>query len=145
VKVGKPEDFAEGAGEAVKYGASQLAVFHFPDGRWHCTQNMCPHQRAMVLSRGIIGDTACGSLKVSCPNHKKNFDVRTGKCLNDPEQPDLFTFETMIDADGDVAVKLPPIAEVDELLATDKWIVKSTEPSQCSSEGGCGGNKALEW
>ncbi len=43
-------------GATVKYGKSQIAVFNFASrGEWYATQNMCPHKKAFVLSRGIIG------------------------------------------------------------------------------------------
>lgn len=36
---------------------------------------MCPHKRALVLSEGIVGSRD-GILKVACPLHKNNFDLK---------------------------------------------------------------------
>jgi nitrite reductase (NAD(P)H) len=62
---------------AVKYGDTQLAVYHVPKRGLYATQQMyvyplffslsnfpsrCPHRRAFVLDHGIIGDTLGGEL-----------------------------------------------------------------------------------
>ncbi len=66
VRVGKVDDFPIDGGAAVRYGYAQLAVFRFDSrGEWYATQNMCPHKREFVLSRGMIGDAA-GTPKVAC-------------------------------------------------------------------------------
>ena len=52
---------------AVKYGDSQLAIFHVPRRGYYATQQMCPHKRAFVLEHGIIGDDPkSGGIYVSC-------------------------------------------------------------------------------
>ena len=41
---------------------SQIAVFNFASrGEWYASQNMCPHKKAFVLSRGILGDQKGGA------------------------------------------------------------------------------------
>ncbi|KAF9147065.1 hypothetical protein DFQ26_003114, partial [Actinomortierella ambigua] len=70
---------------------------------------MCPHKRAMVLSMGLVGETAedesPGASKsrpyVSCPMHKK-FSFEDGKYLT-PKNEDKYrieTFEAKVDTDG---------------------------------------------
>ena len=78
VRVASVNEVPDDGGIAVRYGDTQIALFHFPSrGEWHATQNMCPHKREMVLARGILGDQ--GDVpKVACPLHKKTFDLRTG-------------------------------------------------------------------
>ncbi len=84
-KVAPAEEFPDDGGVAVKYGDSQIAVFHFTSqGKWYATQNRCPHKGENALSRGIIGDTK-GEAKVSCPFHKKNFSLEDGRCLSGEE------------------------------------------------------------
>jgi nitrite reductase/ring-hydroxylating ferredoxin subunit len=52
---------------AVRYGGSQLAIFHVPRKGYFATQQMCPHKRAFVLEHGIIGDDPnTGNIYVSC-------------------------------------------------------------------------------
>jgi nitrite reductase (NADH) large subunit len=71
VAVGKVADFPRDGGATIKYGRSQIAVFNLTSrGEWYASQNMCPHKKAFVLSRGILGDAA-GEPKVACPLHKK--------------------------------------------------------------------------
>ncbi|HEV3003114.1 MAG TPA: nitrite reductase large subunit NirB [Pirellulales bacterium] len=127
VHVGRVADFPLEGGAAVKYGKCQLAVFHFASrGQWYATQNMCPHKRAFVLSRGIIGDQA-GVPKVACPLHKKTFSLETGECLSDAEYS-IRAFPVKVEAD-DVYLELPPQHELDLELATELHCVRGCLPS----------------
>ena len=57
IDVGSVSDFPANEGSPVLYSDTQLAVFNdVKRGKWYCTQNMCPHKQAFVLSQGIIGD-----------------------------------------------------------------------------------------
>lgn len=126
VKVGMVSDFPANGGAAVLYGQSQLAVYNVVRrGEWYATQNVCPHKRALVLSQGIIGSKD-GILKVACPLHKKNFDLDTGECLDhqDDENMKLLTFPVKVEND-EVYLDLPPIAELDQLLATNKVMLSA--------------------
>ncbi|KAG5728415.1 Nitrite reductase [NAD(P)H] [Termitomyces sp. T112] len=113
---------------AIKYGNSQLAIFHVPDKGYYATQQMCPHKRAFVLDHGIIGDTANGNLYVSCPLHKRNFALTGGECLNDPDYQ-ILTFDTRENPDGkeEIQLLLPPAEELDAVIGTDKWLVRQAE------------------
>ena len=78
-------DVPANGGVCVKYGDTQIALFHFARrGEWYATQNECPHRRQMALSRGMIG-TQQGEPKVACPFHKKTFSLTTGECLGGDE------------------------------------------------------------
>ncbi len=78
VTVGKVTDFSWNTGSTILYGESQLSIFNnAKQGEWYCTQNMCPHKQAFVLSQRIIGD-ARGVSKVACPLHKKQFGLADG-------------------------------------------------------------------
>jgi nitrite reductase (NADH) large subunit len=132
VCVGRAEDFPLEGGAAVKYGKCQLAVFQFASrGEWYATQNMCPHKRAFVLSRGIIGDQA-GVPKVACPLHKKTFALGTGDCLSG-EQYSIRVFPVKVE-NGDVYLELPPQHELDLELATELHAVRGC---QDLSPAGC--------
>jgi nitrite reductase (NADH) large subunit len=120
VTVGKVWSFPRDGGAAIKYGKTQIAVFNFTSrGEWYATQNMCPHRREFVLSRGMIGDTG-GKPKVACPVHKKTFLLETGQCTSAGDhQYSVRVFPVKVDGD-DVYLQLPPIEELDAELATDK-------------------------
>ena len=118
VHVGKVWDFPQNGGAAVKYGKTQIAVFNFTSrGEWFASQNMCPHRREFVLSRGLIGDQN-DLPKVACPVHKKTFSLETGEGLSDKEFS-LRVFPVKVEGD-DVYLQLPAAEELDALLATDK-------------------------
>ena len=124
VVVGKTSDFPKNAAGAILYGESQLAVFNNEKrGEWYCTQNMCPHKQAFVLSQGIIGD-ASGTPKVACPLHKKNFDLKSGAEIDGDLK--IITFQVKIEND-DVLVELPTVEEVDAILGTNGMRVKKSE------------------
>ncbi|PGG95842.1 nitrite reductase [NAD(P)H] [Polytolypa hystricis UAMH7299] len=115
----------------VKRGNTQLAIFKIK-GKYYATQQMCPHKRAFVLSDGLIGDDDAGKYWVSCPYHKRNFELngeQAGRCSND-EALNIATFPTEEREDGWVYLKLPPVEELDKLLATDKWKVRKEESPQ---------------
>jgi NAD(P)H-dependent nitrite reductase large subunit/NAD(P)H-dependent nitrite reductase small subunit len=116
VHVGKVWDVPADGGVTVKHGKTQVAVFHFAArGEWYATQNMCPHKREFVLSRGLLGDQN-GTPKVACPLHKKTFSLESGACLTG-EDFRVSVFPVKVDGD-DVYVQLPPAADLDRELAT---------------------------
>jgi nitrite reductase (NAD(P)H) len=63
---------------------------------------------------------------VSCPYHKRNFDLADGDCKND-EELSIATFPVEERADGLIYLKLPPVEELDAALGTAKWKVKKGE------------------
>jgi nitrite reductase (NADH) large subunit len=125
VHVGKVWDFPQDGGAAIKYGGTQIAVFNFTSrGEWYACQNMCPHRREFVLSRGIVGDHK-GTPKVACPLHKKTYSLESGQCLTG-ESYSVQVFPVKIDGD-DVYLHLPPEEELDAVLATEKNCNRSCE------------------
>ncbi|KAK4990963.1 hypothetical protein LTR50_002177 [Elasticomyces elasticus] len=122
-------DSATGSSVAVKRGDTQLALFKVK-GAYYATQQMCPHKRAFVLSDGLVGDDAAADkLWVSCPYHKRNYELKgagAGVCANDPELS-IATFPVEAREDGNVYVKLPPVEELDARLGTSRWAVRKEE------------------
>ncbi|KAE8401774.1 hypothetical protein BDV37DRAFT_285328 [Aspergillus pseudonomiae] len=112
----------------VKRGDTQLAIFKVK-GKYYATQQMCPHKRAFVLSDGLIGDDDAGKYWVSCPYHKRNFELngeQAGRCSND-EAMNIATFPVEERDDGWIYLKLPPVEELDSVLGTERWKVKKGE------------------
>jgi nitrite reductase (NADH) large subunit len=117
VQVGRATDFPQEGGATIKYGQVQIAVFNFASrGEWYACQQMCPHKKAFVLSRGIIGD-AGGVPKVACPLHKKTFALNSGESLSGDDYS-VRTFPVKVERE-DVYLELPPIEVLDRLLATE--------------------------
>jgi nitrite reductase (NADH) large subunit len=116
VKVGRVSDFPIDGGRTIKYGRTQIAVFRFASrGEWYACQNLCPHKKEMVLSRGIIGDQN-GIPKVACPLHKKTFSLESGECLTG-EDYQVQVFPVRVEAD-EVYLELPPEEELEGLTKT---------------------------
>jgi len=157
LNVGSTDLFPSDEGRVVRVGTVQIAVFHVGN-QWYATQNMCPHKRALVLASGILGTSDQQRTYVSCPMHKKNFDITNGECLvpGEKEKYRLSTFNVKIE-DGQVNLLLPSIEILNEALGTANTIVtkvlKSSNPvvkfeeaSSCGVTGStkCGDN-SLDW
>jgi nitrite reductase (NADH) large subunit len=125
VKVGRVEDFPRDGGRSIKYGKTQIAVFRFA-GRdeWYACQNMCPHRREFVLSRGILGDKQ-GVPKVACPQHKKAFSLTSGECLSG-EEYSVEVFPVKVEGE-EVYVELPAPEKLAAVLATEKTCNQSCD------------------
>ena len=136
VRVGRVSDFPRNGGSAIKYGGTQIAVFNLTDrSEWRACQNMCPHKNAFVLSRGITGSAGL-SPKVTCPLHKKPFSLETGECLSgDPYA--LKVFPVRVAGDG-VYLLLPPVKQLDELLATRMHMIQAGDCEAASACAACG-------
>jgi nitrite reductase (NADH) large subunit len=140
VAVGKVWDFPRDGGAAVRHGKTQIAVFNFASRReWYATQNMCPHRREFVLSRGMVGDQG-GKPKVACPVHKKTFALETGKCLSG-EDYSVRVFPVKVEGD-DVYLQLPPAELLDALLATQKTCNGSCHDEAAPAKKGLPARKA---
>ena len=116
VKVGSTSDFPPDGGATIKYGGVQIAVFNFSSrGEWYASQQMCPHKKAFVLSRGILGD-AGGTPKIACPLHKKTFSLESGDSLSG-EDYGLQVFAVKVE-DDEVYLHLPTTEVLERSLAT---------------------------
>ncbi|MFY0652659.1 MAG: nitrite reductase small subunit NirD [Cyclobacteriaceae bacterium] len=88
--------FPTNGGACIIYKGLQVAVFNFSrKGEWYATQNLCPHKKQMILSRGMIGSQG-EEPKVACPFHKKTFSLESGKNLNGTEC-DLATYPVKVE------------------------------------------------
>lgn len=70
-------------GAAALFGDRQVALFRAFDGTLYAIDNQDPFTGANVLSRGIVG-TRGDIPTVASPLHKQAFDLRDGRCLDDP-------------------------------------------------------------
>ena len=50
------------------------------DGTFHASGDACPHERVSLGDGGSLQGST-----ITCGTHQWTFDVRTGKCLNNPE------------------------------------------------------------
>ena len=105
VRIAPAANWPVSGGVCAKVGDTQVAIFSFGEGEeWYACQNMCPHKRDMVLSRGLLGDSD-GEPKVACPQHKKTFSLRSGSCLSGEDYA-IRTFPVKVE-EGYVYLALP--------------------------------------
>jgi nitrite reductase (NADH) small subunit len=71
-------------GVAALLGDVQVAIFRTHRDEVYAIGNIDPFSGAAVLSRGIVGDRG-GVPTVASPVYKEVFDLRTGRCLDNPE------------------------------------------------------------
>lgn len=78
------DDLIPDRGVGALVDGRQVAVFRVaPDDEVYALSNHDPFSRANVMSRGIVGSR--GEVpKVASPMYKQSFDLRTGRCLDDP-------------------------------------------------------------
>ncbi|MFK3981192.1 nitrite reductase small subunit NirD [Micromonospora sp. NPDC050397] len=70
-------------GVAALVGGEQVAVFRTHDGELFAIGNRDPIGGAYVMSRGIVGSRG-STPTVASPLHKQVYDLRTGRCLDEP-------------------------------------------------------------
>jgi len=78
------DDLVPERGVAALVDGEQVAVFRTFDGMLHAIGNRDPFSGAFVLSRGIVGSSG-DAPTVASPIFKQAFDLRTGRCLAEPE------------------------------------------------------------
>jgi len=79
------DEVIPGTGVAALVFGEQVALLRARDGQaLYAISNFDPFSRAFVLARGIVGDRG-GIPKVASPIYKQNFDLRSGRCLDDPK------------------------------------------------------------
>jgi nitrite reductase (NADH) small subunit len=82
----------------------QVAIFRLADGQVFAVDHHDPFSGANVIARGIVGSR--GDVPtVASPMYKQVFDLRTGRCLDDPAVT-LGSHPVEVDADGLVRVRL---------------------------------------
>ncbi|UXX80847.1 nitrite reductase small subunit NirD [Reichenbachiella carrageenanivorans] len=82
IKVAAVADFPANGGVCADHKGLQVAVFNFSRrDEWYATQNLCPHKKQMILSRGMLGSSG-EEPKVACPFHKQTFSLKNGNNLN---------------------------------------------------------------
>ena len=95
IELGSIDEFYLNRGTCVKVKGKQIAIFNENKSKWYAIDNLCPHKKQMVLSRGMMGSED-SILKVSCPLHKRNFSLISGKCLSDSGCASINTYELKI-------------------------------------------------
>ena len=81
-------------GAAALVHGQAVALFRVDETTVHAVANHDPFDRHAVLARGIVGSSD-GVPFVASLSHKHGFDLRTGRCLEDPHVS-VATFEVKV-------------------------------------------------
>lgn len=95
-RVGAATEFADGVVREIRIGDRILAVGR-ADGELFCLDDWCPHAGAS-LAQGTLDDGV-----LVCPLHGYVYDVRTGRCEDDPTPVATFPVR---ERDGEVEVEI---------------------------------------
>jgi len=95
-------------GVAALVRGEQVALFRLDVEEIRAIGNLDPYSGANVLSRGIVGSRG-EAVFVASPMYKQPFDLRTGRCLDDPAVS-VPTFDVRV-VDGVVQVLAAPDKE----------------------------------
>lgn len=79
------DDILPNTGVCALVADRHVGVFRIGGDRFFAIDNVDPKSGASVLSRGLIGSVG-DRLVVASPLYKNHFDLRTGECLEAPEQ-----------------------------------------------------------
>ena len=96
-RVAAEDAITEDEPASVKVGDDLIGVFRIDDA-FYAIEDVCPHAFAL-LSQGFVEGE-----EVECPLHEALFHIPTGKCLREPADRDLKTFEVKVE-DGAVYVR----------------------------------------
>jgi len=98
------DDLTPDRGACALVGPYQVALFRLSNDDLYAVSNYDPFSGAYVMSRGIVGSKG-DAPKVASPIYKQSFDLRTGRCIDDPSV-ELMTFSVSV-SDGRVLVGVP--------------------------------------
>lgn len=96
-KLIKLEDLTKGKPHRVVHHGKGVLLCRVEDSVY-AVNDTCPHED-ISLSLGVLCEH-----RLRCPLHGSEFDVRTGRVLNEPAEQDLPTYPVEIDA-GWVCIK----------------------------------------
>jgi nitrite reductase (NADH) small subunit len=83
-----------------------VAIFRLGDGSLVAVDHVEPFTGVPVLARGLVGSLGAVTF-VASPLHKQRFDLRTGRCLDDPSVS--VRVWAIAEIHGDVCVAPPPV------------------------------------
>ena len=105
------EQILPASGVCALVEGQQIAVVRTSGETVYAIGNFDPFSKAFVLSRGIVGDRG-GVPKIASPIFKQSFDLRTGKCLDDP-RVQVPTYEVRVERGRILVNRQPRTGEPD--------------------------------
>lgn len=77
-KVAETQDIAPGQMKAISFGTEQVLLANI-NGTYFAIGNICTHEGGNLSTGTLQGNI------VTCPKHKAQFDITTGKAVNPPK------------------------------------------------------------
>lgn len=74
------DDLERDWGEVALVGQRQIAVFRMQDDTVYACDHADPNSGALVMARGIVGETVDGVPTLASPLYKEVYDLRDGSC-----------------------------------------------------------------
>ena len=103
-------DLQPGTSTRVYLGSQQIALFNV-GGQLYAINNRCPHARGPLCEGQIHSEGDAPA--VTCPWHKADFDLRTGKILDGPINAPVKTYAVRVGDDGFIYVAETEFAEAE--------------------------------
>ncbi|GCE11008.1 Rieske (2Fe-2S) protein [Tengunoibacter tsumagoiensis] len=100
IQVAQEEDVAEGKLLPLVVEGELICLARY-EGQIYAFTDNCTHISGPLNEGGLEG---CA---ITCPWHRAQFDVRTGKVLRGPARQDLMTYPVKV-ANGSIYISLPP-------------------------------------
>lgn len=98
-KIAEVKDLTPGSSKAVEVSGQKIALFNI-GGTFYAIGDACTH-RGGSLSEGTLEGT-----KVTCPLHRAQFEVTTGKNLTPPAPGEVPSYKVRV-AGNEVQVEIP--------------------------------------
>ncbi|WP_134703191.1 Rieske (2Fe-2S) protein [Ammoniphilus sp. YIM 78166] len=128
------EEIPTGEKKHVKIEGRSICIFNV-NGDYFALRNSCPHQGAPLCEGSVGGMTVCestsqGSLDqlvfikegeiLRCPWHGWEFDIKTGKSINDPQRCLVKTYDVKVQSPPETlqAETYPVIIRSDYVIVT---------------------------
>jgi nitrite reductase/ring-hydroxylating ferredoxin subunit len=141
--VGPVSEFADGERRIVKAGVRSNGVFRIGDS-FYGIRNRCPHQGGPLCTGHVLGDAVAEQpgadarvttdpLRVACPWHGWEYDLRTGQSFMGPGEPGVRSYGASTATGGALLAELesepaqlrpgPYTAETFEVRVEDEFVV----------------------
>lgn len=88
--VGESADVSEDMPMSAKVGDREVGVFLL-GGEFFALEDVCPHAYALLSQGFVMGD------EVECPLHGARFNIRSGKCTQEPGGRDLRIYQVKVE------------------------------------------------
>ena len=81
------------------HGGRTYAIYHAPEGTFHCTDGLCTHEQVHLADGLVMGHL------IECPKHNGQFDYRTGEAKRVPVCVNLGVYPVRVEG-GRVLVQV---------------------------------------